>query len=90
MRYSSSRLALRAELRLLNSCKENVRKSCYRDLLDFAQRVSGYGFGAVAEFAGFKSADPEQVIYARILVEELERALNFAVQDYGPDPRPSH
>ena len=71
------RVVKKRVLQILNSRKENVRKSCYKDLLDIAQRVSGYGVDAVAELAVFKSVEPEQVINARILVEKLERALNL-------------
>ena len=71
------RVVKKRVLQIKNSRKEKVRKSCYRDLLDFAQRVSAYGIGAVGALAEFKSADPEQVIHARILMEKLERALNL-------------
>jgi IS5 family transposase len=64
-------------LQILNTRKDKVRERCYRDLLDLAQRVSGYGLSAVAVLAEFKSADPEQVLHARVLVEKLERALNL-------------
>jgi hypothetical protein len=58
-------------LKILNSRKETVRKQCYRDLLDFAARVSGYGLNAIAVLAAFESPAPEQIIHARMLMEKL-------------------
>lgn len=71
------RVVKKRVLKIKDSRKEAVRRSCYKDLLDFAGLVRGYGQSAAAALAGFKSADPEQVIRARILVEDLERALGL-------------
>jgi len=71
------RVVKKRVLKIKDSRKEAARRSCYKDLLDFAQLVRGYGENAVAVLAGFKSADPEQLIRARILVDKLERALDL-------------
>jgi len=71
------RVVKKRVLQIQNTRKDKVRERCYRDLLDFAKRVSGYGLSAVAVLTEFKSADPEHVLHARILVEKLERALNL-------------
>ena len=47
------RVVKKRVLKILNSRKETVRKQCYRDLLDFAARVSGYGLNAIAVLAAF-------------------------------------
>jgi transposase, IS5 family len=80
-RFSDHRRVVKKRvLKIKDSRKEAVRKSCYKDLLDFAELVRGYGQSAVAALAGFKSADPEQVIQARILAGQLERALGLLSQ----------
>ncbi|MGO9022330.1 MAG: ISNCY family transposase [Syntrophobacteraceae bacterium] len=71
------RVVKKRVLKIKDSRKETVRRSCYKDLLDFAELVRGYAGSAVAVLAGYKSFDPEQVIQARILVEKLERALGL-------------
>ncbi len=71
------RVVKKRVLKIKDSRKEAVRRSCYKDLLDFAGLVRGYGESAVAALAGYKSFNPEQVIQARILVEKLERALGL-------------
>ena len=71
------RVVKKRVLKIVNSNKEKIRRSCYKDLLDLAELVSGYGANAVAVLGGFASPDPEQVIQARILVEKLERALGL-------------
>jgi IS5 family transposase len=71
------RVVKKRVLKILNSRKETVRKQCYRDLLDFAARVSGYGLNAIAVLAAFESPAPEQIIHARMLMEKLEEAINL-------------
>jgi len=71
------RAVKRRVLKIKDSRKEAVRKSCYKDLLAFAELARGYGQSAVAILAGFKSTRPEQMIQARIIAEELERALDL-------------
>jgi IS5 family transposase len=71
------RVVKKRVLKIKDSRKEAVRRSCYKDLLDFAELVRGYGANAVAVLAGFKSADLEQMVQARIIVEKLERALGL-------------
>jgi transposase, IS5 family len=71
------RVVKKRVLKIKDSRKEAVRRSCYKDLLDFAELVRGYAGSAVEVLAGYKSFDPEQVVQARILVEKLERALGL-------------
>ncbi len=71
------RVVKKRVLKIKDSRKEKVRRSCYKDLLDFAELVRGYGADAVAVLGGFESSDLEPVIQARILVEKLERALDL-------------
>jgi IS5 family transposase len=76
--FSDHRRAVKKRvLKIKDSRKEKVRTACYKDLLDFAEHVRGYGESAVAVLERFKSPDPEHMIHARILVEKLERALGL-------------
>lgn len=70
------RVVKKRVLKIHNSRKDEVRTQCYKDLLDFAARVSDYGLKAIAVLATFKSPRPEHVINARILLEKLEEAIN--------------
>jgi len=75
--FSDHRRAVKKRvLKIQNSRKDTVRKECYTDLLDFAVRVSDYGFNAIAVLASFKSPYPEHVVDARIVMEKLEDAIN--------------
>ena len=71
------RVVKKRVLKIKDSRKETARKACYKDLLDIAELVWGYGESAVAVLAGFESPDREQIIHSRMLVEELERALGL-------------
>lgn len=70
------RVVKKRVLKILNTRKEAVRTECYKDLLDFADRVSGYGLNAIAVLAVFESPDPEQIIHARMVMEKLAEAIN--------------
>jgi len=69
------RVVKKRALKILNSRKEEVRTECYRDLLDIAARVNGYGLDAIAVLTVFQSPDSGQIIKARILADELQQAL---------------
>ena len=68
------RVVKKRVLKILNTRKEAVRTECYKDLLDFADRVSGYGLNAIAVLAVFESPDPEQIIHARMRDGEAGRS----------------
>ena len=75
--YSDHRRAVKKRvLKIHNSRKDEVKKECYKDLLDFAARVRDYGLSAIAVLATFKSPNPEHIILARILKDKLEEAIN--------------
>ena len=71
------RVVKKRVLKIKDSRKEKVRKSCYKDLLEFAELVKGYGAGAIATLGGFQSSDCEQTIQARIISDKLEHALGL-------------
>lgn len=76
--FSDHRRAVKKRvLKIKDSRKEKVRRSCYKDLLEFAELVRRYATSAVAILSAFESSDPGQMIHARILVEKLERALDL-------------
>lgn len=70
------RVVKKRVLKIHNSRKDEVKKECYKDLLDFAARVSDYGLNGIAVLAAFKSPHPEHIINARILKDKLEEAIN--------------
>ena len=75
--YSDHRRAVKKRvLKIHNSRKDAVRKECYKDLLDFAARVTDYGLKAISVLAAFKSPYPEHVSDARIVKDKLEDAIN--------------
>ncbi len=55
--------------------KKQVRERAYRDLLRLAEQVRRYVLGAMATLKGFEADDWFQVVKARRLAEELERAV---------------
>lgn len=70
------RVVKKRVLTILNSRKDAVKVKCYRELLDYAGRVSGYGLNAIEVLAVFKSPEREQIIRCRIVKEKLEEAIN--------------
>jgi len=75
--YSDHRRVVKKRvLTIHNSRKDSVRKQCYKDLLDFAARVSDYGLNAISVLSVFKSPYPEHVTDAKIVMEKLEEAVN--------------
>lgn len=71
------RVVKKRSLKIKDTRKETVRKVCYKDLLNYAELVRGYGESAVVALEGFQSSAPERVYHSKILVEKLERALGL-------------
>jgi IS5 family transposase len=71
------RVVKRRVLQILNSKKEEERKKCYRDLIEIALRVKGYGVEAIGVLESFRSPLSDAVLDARILAEKLERVIGM-------------
>jgi IS5 family transposase len=69
------RVVKKRALKILNSKEESVRKRCYRDLLEIAQRVGGYAVEAIRVLDEFSSADFLEVIRARGIAEALRQVV---------------
>jgi transposase, IS5 family len=71
------RVVKKREIRILNSKKEEERKQCYRDLIEIALRVKGYGVEAIGVLESFRSPLSDAVLDARVLAEKLERVIGI-------------
>ena len=71
------RVVKKRVIQILNSKKEEERKKCYRDLIEIALRVKGYGVDAIGVLEIFKSPVSEAVLDARVLAEKLERVIGI-------------
>ena len=71
------RVVKKRAMKILNTKKETVRKKCYRDLLDVALQVKGYGVAAITTLEDFTSSDPMEMIRARALAEELSQIVGI-------------
>ena len=60
-------------IRTTNSTK--VRTTAYRELLDVAGRVVGYGHEAIGVLDSYTSDDRGEIVRARVVKEKLQRAL---------------
>ena len=80
------RVVKKRVLKIKDSRKETVRRACYKDLLDFAELVRGYGESAVAVLAGFKSPDPRTYYPFADSCRETGASARPSVPDHGPDP----
>lgn len=72
-----TRVVKKRVLAILNAKKDKVRKSAYRDLLMYAERVVGYAVDAIAELRSFEGNDISDTLGARSLADKLERALGI-------------
>ncbi len=62
---------------ILNSKKDEERTRCYRELIDIALRVKGYGVEAMGVLDSFRSPVSEAVVHARVLAEKIERVIGI-------------
>lgn len=62
---------------ILNTTKQEVRKTAYRDLLHYAGRVVSYAQQAIPELAGFGGETLADYLRARALAEKLSRAIDL-------------
>jgi len=69
-----TRIAKKRLMVILNTRKDNVRLSAYKDLLAHAKRVVDYAEPAIAELKAFESSD---FLAARALAYKLERAIGI-------------
>jgi IS5 family transposase len=70
------RVVKKREIRILNTKKEEERKK-YRDLIEIALRVKGYGVEAIGVLETFRSPLSDAVLDARVLAEKLERVIGI-------------
>lgn len=71
------RVVKKRAMKILNCKKDNIRKQCYRDLLEIAQRVRGYAMEAIKVLDDFSSADVIETIRARGIAEELRQVIGI-------------
>ena len=71
------RVVKRRVIQILNSKKDEVRKKCYRDLIEIALRMKGYGVEAIGVLESFRSPLSDAVLDARVLAEKLERVIDI-------------
>jgi IS5 family transposase len=71
-----SRVVKRRVLKIKNAKSPKERTQAYKDLLQIAQAVRGYGLEAIEALASYPSQG-EQIIFVRNLTEELHRALGL-------------
>jgi transposase, IS5 family len=77
-RYSDHRRVVKKrEIQILNSKKDEERTKCYRGVIEIAQRVKGYGEEAIRALETFTSPVEDAVLDARVLAEDLERAVGI-------------
>jgi IS5 family transposase len=71
------RVVKKRVIQILNSKKEEERTKSYRQLIEVALRVKGYGVEAIGVLEIFKSPVSEAVLDARVLAEKLERVIGI-------------
>lgn len=72
-----TRVIKKRVLTILNAKKEKVRQVAYRDLLHYAQRVVGYALPAIEELSTYQGHDLRDMLAARGLAKNLERAVGI-------------
>lgn len=71
------RVVKRRVIQILNSKKEEERKKCYRDLIQIARQVKGYGMEALGMLEVFKSPVFDVMLDARRVAEKLANAIGI-------------
>ena len=82
-----TRVAKKRLMAILNTQKEKVRLSAYRDLLAHAERVVGYAEVAIPELRSFEGSDIRDSLAARGLAHNLERAVGILSKVIGQTVR---
>ena len=72
-----TRVVKKRVLTILNTKKEKVRQLAYHDLLQYAQRVVGYALPAIEELNTYHGYDIRDILAARGLAKNLERAIGL-------------
>ena len=71
------RVVKRRVIQILNSKKEEERKKWYRDLIQIARQVKGYGMEALGMLEVFKSPVFDLMLDARRVAEKLANAIDI-------------
>jgi transposase, IS5 family len=71
-----NRVVKRRVLKIKNAKSPKEREKAYKNLLQIAGEVRGYGLAAITALADY-AGEGEQIIFIRNLLEELERALGL-------------
>lgn len=75
-RFSDHRRVVKKRvLAIVNTQSKKIRHKAYRELLEVAGRVVGYGRQAISVLDCFESDEVVEVLRARVLMEKLQRAL---------------
>jgi IS5 family transposase len=69
------RVVKKRVMAIVNTRSKKVRQKAYRELLEVAGRVVGYGTEAISVLDQFQSDDMAELWRARVLTEKLQRAL---------------
>ena len=62
---------------ILNTRKDSIRQSAYRDLLQYARLVIGYGEETIPELASYEGHTLTHTFAGRELARRLERAVRI-------------
>lgn len=74
------RVTKKCVLKIRNAKNEKEREKPYRKLLQIAEAVVGYALEAIPLLRGFESSDLTEMLVARNLAEQLERAVSIMNQ----------
>jgi len=74
------RVTKKCVLKIRNAKNDKGRQAPYRKLLQVGEKVVGYALGAIPMLYDFKSSDLMDVLVARSLAEQLERAVSIMSQ----------
>jgi IS5 family transposase len=71
------RVAKKRVLTILNTRKEQVRRSAYQDLLLYAGKVRDYAVAAIPELSAHQALVMDELFAGRVLAEKLARAVGI-------------
>ena len=72
-----NRRAKKRCLEILHAKRAAVREKAYKDLLNLAGRVRGYGLAAIPILSGYIHVDPAECLCAQALAQKLEEAVGI-------------
>lgn len=77
-RYSDHRrVAKKRVMSILNTTKQKVRRSAYKDLLFYAGRVREYALASIPELSSHQARERTELFAGKVLAEKLARAVGI-------------